>query len=116
MIELRDELYAMPMRELRHVPYTANRHKWWLKLYRFDDEGNFAFCFESPKKRRYFFSASRGENGGRVTEAEVVLANGEEVANYYERWGDKPERLDAVIRLTPKHILSRLYMLLDAIR
>lgn len=115
MNEMKAELYAMPMCELRHVPYTVNRHKWWLKLYRLGDDGNFAFCFESPKKRRYFFWSSRGKNGGRVTEAEVVLANGEEVANYYERWGDKPERLDAVIRLTPKHILDRLFVLLDAI-
>lgn len=115
MIELRDELVAMPMRELRRVPFTASHHKWWLKLYRFDDEGNFAFCFESPKKRRYFFLASRGESCGRVTEAEVVLANGEEVANYYERWGDKPERLDAVLRLTPRHVLDRLLLLLDSI-
>ena len=115
MIELRDELYAIPVCKCKRVPITVNHHKWWLVMYRLGYNGDFGFEFESPKKRRYFFRAKLGKNGGRVTEAAVVLANGEEVANYYERWGDKPERLDAVIRITPKHILDRLFVLLDAI-
>ena len=59
---------------------------------------------------------TEGAEGGRVTSAEVVTANGERnVASYYKSWGDGPERMDAVLRLTPKHILDRLHMLLDAI-
>ena len=111
MIELKDELYAAPEDEQRNVPFTANHHKWWLRWYRFGDGGEFCFVFESPKTRRYSFWTGRG----RVTDADVVLANGETIASYYEAWGDKPERMDAVLRLTPKHILDRLFMLLDAI-
>lgn len=114
-MELRDELFAMPMREWQHVPFTANRHKWWLTLYRFGDGGDFFFAFASPKKRRYGFWVARGEHSGRVTDAEVALANGDTIADYREIWGDKPERLDAVLKLTPKHIRDRLSVLLDAI-
>ena len=111
MIELTAELFAMPMHVWRFVPITVNRHKWWLKMYRFGDDGNFCFSFVSPKQRRYIFFT----DGGRVADASVALANGETIANYWEVWGDKPERMDAVIRLTPKHILRKLSMLLDAI-
>ena len=115
MIELKDELYAAPEDEQRNVPFTANRHKWWLRWYKFGDDGEFCFTFESPKTRRYSFWTELGKNGVRMTDADVVLANGETIASYYEAWGDKPERMDAVLRLTPKHILDRLFMLLDAI-
>ena len=50
-----------------------------------------------------------------MTDADVVLASGETIASYYEAWGDKPDRMDAVMRLTPRHILDKLVMLLDAI-
>ena len=120
MIDLKDELFAAPVNEWHHVPFTANHHKWLLHWYRIGDDGEFCFIFVSPKGRRYYFytegGENGGENGGRVTSAEVVVANGEKnVASYYASWGDKPERMDAVIRLTPKHILNRLFVLLDAI-
>ena len=114
MIELKDELYAAPEYEWQHVPFTANRHKWWLRWYRRDD-GDFFFAFVSPKKRSYSFFAERGKHGGRVTDADVALANGRTIASYWEVWGDNTEKMDAVIRLTPKHILDRLFVLLDAI-
>ena len=114
MTDLKAELFAAPEDEWRHVPITASRHKWWLRWYRMDDV--FCFAFVSPKKRCYSFFAGRGKDGrGRVTDADVTLANGDMIASYCEVWGDKPERLDAVIRLTPKHILDRLFVLLDAI-
>ena len=115
MIELRDELFAMSMHEWRFVPITVNHHKWWLKMYRFGEEGRFYISFTSPAKRRYTFRTERKDGRGRVTDADVSLANGVTIASYWEDWGDKPERMDAVIRLTPKHILDRLSMLLDAI-
>lgn len=115
MNELKDELYAIPMLEWRHVPFTANHHKWWLTLYRLGDDGNFLFYFESPRKRKYFFWAERGETRGRVTDAEVTAANGDTIDDYRQIRGDNPERLGAVIRLTPKHVLDRLFRLLDAI-
>ena len=112
MIELRDELYAAPEDEWRHVPITANRHKWWLRWYRFDADGRFFFSFVSPRGRRYCFFAERG----RVTYAAVDIAHGETIASYWDVWGNSPESLDAVIRLTPKHIIDRMQLLLDAIR
>ena len=116
MIELREELVAMPMYDWRCVPITVNRHKWWLKMHRSGDDGNFLLCFESPKKRRYSYYTERGRNGRvRVIDADITLANGKRIASYWEAWGDGPERMDAVIRLTPKHILRKLSMLLDAI-
>ena len=115
MIELRDELFAMPMHEWRVVPITVNRHKWWLKMYRFGDNANFFLCFESPMQRRYSFRTERKDGRGRVTDADVALANGKTIASYWEVWGDTADRMDAVIRLTPKHILDRLFVLLDAI-
>ena len=114
MTDMREELFAAPKYTWRHVPYTVNRHKWWLRWYRSDD-GGFLFVFVSPKRRSYSFFAERGKNGGRVPDASVALANGEAIASYWEVCGDKPERMDAVIRLTPKHILDRLFVLLDAI-
>ena len=111
MIELKDELLAMPVDEWHALPYTVNRHKWWLKMYRFGGNGSFLFCFESPKKRRYAFWAERG----RVPNAYVALANGTKIARYWEGRCNRGDNMDAVLRLTPKHILSRLYMLLDAI-
>ena len=116
MIELRDELFAMPMHEWRFVPITISHHKWWLKMYRFGDNANYLLCFVSPRGRRYSFRTALGANGrGRVTDADVALANGETIASYWQGWCDTAERMDAVIRLTPRHILDRLFMLLDAI-
>ena len=115
MTELTDELYAAPEYEWMHVPFSANRHKWRLRWYRGDD-GEFFFAFISPRGRRYSFFAERWTNGGRVTDASVLDAHGYTIASYREVWGDKTERLTAIIRLTPKHIIDRLSMLLDAIR
>ena len=115
MIELKDELSAMPIHAWKHVPFAENHHKWWLKVYKAGDDGEFFVCFESPKKRRYSFFAARGEHGGKVTDAEVSLANGETIARYWESCGDSPARLDALLRLTPKHVINRLSLLLDAI-
>ena len=111
MIDLKDELLAAPIDDWQRVPITVNHHKWWLDWQRTGDDGNFCFVFISPKKRCYSFFTERG----RVTDADVALANGAKIASYWQVWGDSPERMDAVIRLTPKHILDRLYMLLDAI-
>ena len=111
MLELRDELFAAPVSVWQIVPITANHHKWWLRWYRFDADGRFFFEFVSPRGRRYSFRT----NGGSVTDATVDIANGETIASYWDVWGNSPERMDAVIRLTPKHILDRLHMLLDAI-
>ena len=114
MTELKAELFAVPEYEWQHVPITVSRHKWWLRWYREDDE-SFYFSFASPKGRRYSYFVERGKNGGKVTDADVAIARGETIASYWDVWGDSPERLDAVLKLTPKHILNRLYMLLDAI-
>ena len=115
MLELRDELYAAPVYEWRHVPITANRHKWWLRWYRGDD-GEFFFSFISPKKRCYaFFAESWTDGRGRVTDASVAIAHGDTIASYRDVWGDSPEGMDAVIKITPRHILRKLSMLLDAI-
>ena len=115
MSALKDELLAMPMHVWRFVPITVNHHKWWLKMYRFGDNANFFLCFVSPMGRRYSFRTERDGDGGRVTDADVALANGETIASYWQGWCDTAERMDAVIRLTPKHILDRLHLLLDAI-
>ena len=112
MIELKDELFAAPVDEWQHVPIAENHHKWWLRWYRIGDGGKFCFAFESPKGRRYSIITERG----RVTNADITLANGKMIASYWPSWGDKPEKMDAVIRLTPTHILDRLSVLLDAIR
>ena len=111
MIDMSEELFAAPVYTWQTVPITANRHKWWLRWYRRDD-GEFFFAFDSPEKRRYSFFVERG----RVTDASVVIAHGDTIASYRYVWDDAPQRMDAVIRLTPKHILDRLYTLLDAIR
>ena len=110
MTDLRNALIAAPEYDWQIVPITVNRHKWWLQWYRL--QGNFCFAFVSPKHRRYTFFT----DGGRVTNASVAIATGKTIASYWEVWGDKPERMDAVIRLTPKHVLRKLSMLLDAIR
>ena len=115
MTELTDELLAMPVYDWKCVPITVNHHKWWLKMYRAENDGNFCICFESPKKRRYSYHTELKNGRGRVFDADITLANGKRIARYWEAWGDGPERMDAVIRLTPKHILDRLSMLLDAI-
>ena len=115
MTELREELFAMPMHEWRFVPITINRHKWWLKMYRFGDNANYYLCFESPRGRRYSFRTERVGGRARLTDADVALANGVTIASYWEGWCDTAERMDAVIRLTPKHIVHRLHLLLDAI-
>ena len=109
MIEMREELFAAPVNDWQNVPFVVNHHKWWLKMYRFGDKGDFfIFSFVSPKGRKYSFRT----DGGRVTDADVALANGVKIASF---WGDTPESMHAVIRLTPKHILDRLFVLLDAI-
>ena len=113
---MKDELFAAPIYEWRHVPIAENHHKWLLHWYRIGAGGKFCFTFESPKGRRYSFFAELGKNGcGRVTDADVARANGEMIASYCESWGDKTARLDTVTRLTPKHVLDRLAVLLDAI-
>ena len=115
MIELKDELYAAPVYTLQTVPITANRHKWWLRWYRGDD-GEFYFGFVSPQKRCYSFFAERWTAGSaRGTDASVTIAHGDTIASYRDVCGNSPERMDAVIRLTPKHIIDRLSTLLDAI-
>ena len=116
MIEMRYEMFDAPIYDWHHVPFTENHHKWWLQWYRIGDNGEFFFSFVSPKGRRYSFYTALGENGGRVTSADIAGAdNGARIASYYEDWGDSPARLDAVIRLTPKHVMDRLFVLLDAI-
>lgn len=118
MIEMKAELIAMPIHAWKHVPITVSRHKWWLKIHKIGDDGEFFCCFESPKRRRYSFwvELEKLENGhARVFNAEVSCANGETIARYCESWGDSPARMDALLRLTPKHIIDRLLMLLDAI-
>ena len=113
MIELKDELYAAPIYDWNSVPFMENHHKWLLLWYKSGDDGEFCFSFISPRKRRYSFYT---ENGGRVIGADIAGAdNGARIAWYWEDWGDKPERMDAVLRLTPKHIIDRLSVLLDAI-
>ena len=114
MIELRDELFAMPMHEWRFVPITVSRHKWWLKMYRFGADG-YWFCFCSPMRRKYSFRTGREDGRVRVTNADVALASGEMIACYLEGLYDTAESMDAILRLTPKHIIDRLIMLLDAI-
>ena len=111
MIELKNELFAASANGWHCVPFTENHHKWLLEWHRFGDKGNFTFCFESPKKRRYTYYA----NANAITYADVHIANGTTIASYWESRGDKPVKLDAVLRITPKHILDRLFMLLDAI-
>ena len=115
MIELKDKLLAAPIGEWNRVPFTENHHKWWLQWYRTGDAGNFGFSFVSPKGRRYFFFAERCENGGIMIDADVALANGKTIASHWDSWGDSPARMDAVLRLTPTHVLDRLAVLLDAI-
>ena len=116
MSEWKDELTTAPIDVWNEVPYMENHHRWLLLWCRFGDDGGFCFSFVSPKGRMYSFYTEGGENSGRVTSAEVVVASGEmNVASYYESWGDSPERLDAVLRLTPKHVLDRLIVLLAAI-
>ena len=114
MIELKDELFAAPIDDLEwyRVPFTENHHKWLLLWCRSGDR-EFCFSFVSPKKRRYSFYTE----GGRVTGADIAGAdNSARIASYWEVWGDKPERMDAVLRLTPKHVIDRLFVLLDAIK
>ena len=117
MIELRNELLAAPIDEWHYVPFAENHHKWLLEWHKIDDDdGEFCFTFESPRRRRYSFFAERGEHGGgRVIGAEVYDANIRQTASWWEDCGDKADRLHALLKLTPDHILYRLYMLLDAI-
>ena len=115
MTEIRDELYAAPEDEWQRVPITVNHHKWLLLWCRFGDNGGFCLSFVSPRGRMYSYY-TESTAGRRVTSAEVVVADGGmNVASYYDSWGDSRDRLDAVLRLTPKHVLDRLHMLLDAI-
>lgn len=114
MIELKDELFGAPSNDWRHVPITENHHKWFLHWYRLDDNRSFGFSFVSPKGRKYFFFVER-KNGVKLIDADISLANGKTIARYWDSWGDSPARLDAVLRLTPTHVLDRLLVLLDAI-
>ena len=116
MIEMKDELFAAPLNEWQDVPITENRHKWRLQWYRTGDAGNFGFSFISPKGRKYFFFIERRkDDGGIMIDADVAIANGKTIASHWDSWGDNPARMDAVLRLTPTHILDRLAVLLDAI-
>ena len=81
MIDLKDELYAVPKYEWRHVPFVVNRHKWWLLWHRLDEEGRFYFSFISPEKRRYSFRTERKDGRGRVTDADVAIASGKTIAS-----------------------------------
>ena len=114
MIDLKDELLSASECEERHIPFTVSRHKWWLRWYHVE-AGVFFFEFVSPRKRSYSFFTERGENGWRVSDADIVTGNGKTIASYWEAWGDAPQRMDAIIKLTPNHIINRLYTLLDAI-
>ena len=115
MIDLKDELYATPEYEWRHIPITVSRHKWRMRWYHGDD-GEFFFEFVSPRKRSYSFFVERWTKGrARVTDASVTSANGKTITSYRYVWGNDPHGMDAVIRLTPKHIIDRLHTLLDAI-
>ena len=112
MVEVKAELFAAQIYDWHVSPIVKNRHKWWLQWYRAGDNGDFCFTFISPQKRRYAYYTERG----RVTCAYVMSAKGVMIARYYAAWRDSPYKLDAVMRLTPRHILDKLYMLLDAIR
>ena len=112
MIDLKNKLFAAPEDVWQRVPFAANRHKWLLEWVRFGDECGFCFSFTSPRGMTYSFYA---DVHGMATYAEVVVADGDKAVASYDCWDDKPDRLDAVIRLTPRHILDRLHMLLDAI-
>ena len=112
MNELKEELNAAQLYDWNVIPFTENRHKWLLEWYRAGDDGDFCFSFVSPRRRRYSFYTE----DGRVIGADIAGPdNGARIASYWPSWGDKPERMDAVIRLTPKHVLNRLFTLLDAI-
>lgn len=112
MDELKDELNAAPIDDWNVISYTENRHKWMLQWYRYGDDA-FCFSFVSPKRRRYsFFSED-----GRVIGADIAGSdNGARIASYWDSWGDSPARLNAVLRLTPEHIIDRLFMLLDTLK
>ena len=112
MIELQDELFAAPTKGWNRVPFTKNHHKWWLHWHRYGEDGGFFFfSFVSPKMRRYTFYTERGI----VIGADIANANGVKIG-YYESLGDKLDKLEAVLRLTPKHVIDMLFMLLDAIK
>lgn len=114
MNELKDELNAALIDEWHVTPITENHHKWLLEWYRSGDDGEFVFVFVfvSPKKRRYTYYV----DGGRVIGAYIVGSdNGARIAQYWEAWGDKPDRLDAILRRTPRHIQYRLYVLLGVL-
>lgn len=113
MIELADELFAAPADAWQRVPITDNHHKWWLQWRRFGDNGGFFIMFISPRKRRYSYCVERD---GRVTDADIALANGVTIASYWVGRGDKLDKLDTVLRHTPRHILDRLFVLLDTIK
>lgn len=113
MIELKNELFAAPIGKWNRVSFAVNHHRWRLQWQRIGDGEDFFFMFVSPKKRRYSFYTVQG---GKVTDADVARADGELIASYCEEYGDKPARLDDVLRLTPEHIMNRLFVLLDAIR
>ena len=113
MIELKDELFAAPIGEWKRVPFAENHHKWLLQWQKPGDDGEFFFMFISPNKRRYSFYIMQD---GRVTDADVARADGEMIASYWKGYGDKPDRLEAVLRHTPRHIQYRLFVLLDTIK
>lgn len=116
MIELKkEELLAAPADVWNRVSYTVNHRKWSLLWCRFGDDCGFCFSFVSPAGRMYSFYT---EGIAKVVaSAEIAVASGERnVVSYYASLGDTPERMDAVLRLTPRHVIDRLLVLLDAIR
>lgn len=98
MNELKDELNAALIYDWHVIPITENHHKWLLEWYRSGDDDRFVFVFVSPRGRRYAYYTK----GGRVIDTDVSGT-------------DNGAKLDAVLRLTPRHIQYRLYVLLGAI-
>lgn len=121
MNELKDELFAAelfaaPIGEWNVIPFFENHHKWRLQWCEFGGDGVFFFTFISPKGRRYSFFTERAEYiGVKVSGADVYSADGMRIASWWEIQHDKAEKLDAVLRLTPDHIIDRLHLLLAAI-
>lgn len=111
MIELKDELFNAPI-EMKwyRVPYMVNHHKWVLLWCRSGDR-EYCFSFVSPANQWYTYYTE----GGIVIGADAAGADGA-IAWYHKGWGDKLDKLDAVLRLTPTHIIDRLFALLDTIK
>lgn len=112
MNELKDELNAALLEDWHTTPIMENHHKWLLEWYKSSGDGAFVFVFVSPRRRRYAYYI----DGGKVIGADIAGPdNGARIAWYWADWGDKLDRLDAIVRRTPRHIINRLCVLLDAI-